>query len=130
VQRAILAVSPKTRQAVREVTESSARLITADAVQNAPVDTGKLRQSISFELLDNGLSAHMFVVVPYGWIVEFGTGGLVQIPEGFSELAGQFRGKGIRTINRPPQPYMIPAFLKYRDKHVAEVRARIRSFLR
>ena len=43
---------------------------------------------------------------------EFGTGRLVSIPDGWEEMAAQFKGKGIREVNIMPRPFMRPAFIE------------------
>ncbi len=43
------------------------------AVRGAPVDTGRLRSSLRFEVSDEGLTGEIFTDVEYGPHVEFGT---------------------------------------------------------
>ena len=49
---------------------------------------------------------------PYAPYVEFGTGSGVVVPEGFNAFAMQFYVNGKGTMRA--QPYLIPAFIKYR----------------
>ena len=79
----------------------------------APVDKGFLRSSLkwaktapmTFELVSSGAGSSY---APYQ---EFGTGGLVSIPQGLEAEAAQYKGKGIRQINMRPQPFFFaPAF--------------------
>lgn len=79
----------------------------------APVDFGALRSSLkwaktapmTFELVSSGAGSSY---APYQ---EFGTGGLVSIPQGLEAEAAQYKGKGIRQINMRPQPFFFaPAF--------------------
>ena len=130
VQRFFLSLVPSVKREVRQVTEATGRLMEADAKQNAPVDTGKLRQSITYEPTNGGYGAGLSANVAYWAWVEFGTGGEVEVPDGFEDIANQFRGKGKRTINRPAQPFLIPAYLKYRDKYVALIEERLNRILR
>ena len=97
-------------EAAKAEIEFTGRMIEADAKAAAPVDTGKLRQSIHYEPTNGGFGDRLSVNVPYGYWVEFGTGALVQIPDGWEGFAAQFRGKGIREVNLPARPYIIPAF--------------------
>ena len=87
-----------------------ARQILNDAKKTAPKLTGKLRNSGTVENSET-ISSITFNA-DYAPFLEFGTGGNVSIPNGFEELAIQFKGSGKRQINIKPQPYLIPAFLK------------------
>ena len=53
-----------------------------------------------------GFNAHY---APY---IEFGTGGLVDVPAGLEDYAIQFKGAGIKQVNLTPRPYLFPAFKK------------------
>lgn len=76
--------------------------------QNAPVDTGTLRQSIRAE--KKGKTAEVVAGAKYAPYVEFGTGSQVDlsdmlelgIPESY---AAQFKGKGVKNINLPARPF-------------------------
>lgn len=78
------------------------------AKQNAPVDTGTLRQSIRAE--KKGKTAEVVAGAKYAPYVEFGTGSQVDlsdmlelgIPESY---AAQFKGKGVKNINLPARPF-------------------------
>lgn len=84
------------------------------AVSLAPEDTGKLIQSI---IAKEVRPMHWQVeaggtYAPYAPYIEFGTGGLVDVPKEFEEEAWLAKGKGIKQVNIFPQPFMYPAFLK------------------
>lgn len=86
--------------------------IESKAKSKVAVDTGKLKQSIYHKMdYQKGLG-EVGATEDYAPYIEFGTGGNVEIPNGFSDLAIQFKGKGIRTINRVAQPFLIPSFLE------------------
>lgn len=86
--------------------------IESKAKSKVVVDTGKLKQSIYHKMdYQKGLG-EVGATEFYAPYIEFGTGGNVEIPNGFSDLAIQFKGKGIRTINRVAQPFLIPSFLE------------------
>lgn len=58
--------------------------LNASAKRDTPVDTGKLRQSITIDIEDEGFTAKVSAggaIAPYAPYVEFGTGGMVEIPE-------------------------------------------------
>jgi HK97 gp10 family phage protein len=48
----------------------------------------------------------------YAAYVEFGTGGLVDVPAGLEDYAMQYKGAGIKQVNLPPRPFLFPAFFK------------------
>lgn len=82
----------------------------ADAVQAAPSDAGFLRNSSFAER--KGLDGTVGFKVHYAPYVEFGTGGLVDVPNGLEEYALQFKGDGIRQVNLTPRPFLYPAWKK------------------
>ena len=87
---------------------AAARYTAGVAKGFAPVDTGKLQQSISYAK-EGPLTYKVYASVPYAAYVEFGTGGLVQVPPELQEIAIKFKGRGVKKINLRPQPYMFPA---------------------
>ena len=89
--------------------------IDAEAVANVPVLDGYLRGSGNTSYQDNqltGIVAFGGNAAPYAPYVEFGTGSGVVIPQGFNDFAMQFYVNGKGTMKA--QPYLIPAFIKYR----------------
>jgi HK97 gp10 family phage protein len=105
---------------IKIATAEVANEILNEAKTNAPVKYGKLRQSGLAEPINNGFGGKITFSVVYAPFVEFGTGGTVLIPSGWETFASQFKGKGIKTINLPPRPFLLPAFEKgvrdYRKK--------------
>jgi HK97 gp10 family phage protein len=71
--------------------KASALTIEKGAKRNAPVNFGRLRQSITSDT--NGLSVSVDVEAHYAPYVEFGTGGRVNT-QGFDDVANRFKGKG------------------------------------
>jgi HK97 gp10 family phage protein len=95
------------------ITNVTADDIVTDAKQKVVVDLGQLRQSIGKTTARVGYNrSFVFANAPYAPYVEFGTGGKVSIPQGFGELAAQFRGRGIKEINLPARPFLIPSYLQ------------------
>lgn len=90
----------------------TALIIANQAKMMAPVDAGKLRQSISTQ--KQGKQATITAAVDYAPYIEFGTGRFVDlsdltelgIPESY---AAQFKGKGLRDVNLPARPFLYPA---------------------
>jgi len=97
--------------------------IYAQAVANVPVLDGYLRGSGNTSYLDNqltGVVAFGGQAAPYAPYVEFGTGINVSIPQGFSDFAMQFYVNGKGTMKA--QPFLIPAYLKYRKVFLSDMR--------
>ena len=104
---------------IRQARRIAGRVILNEAKKKAPKLTGKLRNSGTVEhTLDNTKITFNADYAPY---IEFGTGGSVEIPAGFEELAIQFKGTGKRTINIKPQPYLIPTFQAGSNSYKKEV---------
>lgn len=103
--------------------ELSASAITMNEKQIAytPVDTGRLRGANNVDIskpLEKTLSNN----VEYAPYIEFGTGGLVTIPPGLEDIAGQFKGAGIRKINRRAQPFFFRAFFEEKGEMIKRLR--------
>lgn len=89
--------------------------IYAEAVANVPIQDGHLRGSGNTSYQDNqftGIVAFGGNAAPYAPYVEFGTGSGVVVPQGFSAFAMEFYVNGKGTMKA--QPYLIPAYLKYK----------------
>lgn len=109
---------------IQAVTELVARNIEKDAKSNVVANLGKLGQSIQAEKKNNynwSISAGG-ILAPYAPFVEFGTGGLVEVPEELKEIAIKFKGKGIRLINLRARPYLYPALLRGRTEYLDKLK--------
>lgn len=106
------------------VTELTARKIESYAKNNAPVDTGKLGQSIQ-AVKENEFNWNIEaggILAPYAPFIEFGTGGLVEVPNELKEKALKFKGKGIKQINLRARPFLYPALLRGRIEYVEKLK--------
>lgn len=112
LERKLNAFLSDTTEGSKQATETSTRNIYGNSRANAPVDTGQLRDSGYYEFEKDGLYGRIGFTAPHGPYLEFGTGGYVDVPEGFADYAIQFKGAGIRKVNILPQPYLIPAWLR------------------
>lgn len=128
VIKGLAAMTEQVKQVVEEEIEVGVQDIRTEAVSLAPVDTGLLRVSINAE--SQGMTGEVATKTPYAGYQEFGTGGEVNIPEGWEQVAEQYRGKGERTVNMPPQPFMNPAFESGAPKIVENINRRINDELR
>ena len=111
-----------------EVTLIKAMETEAEAKRLAPVDKGTLRQNIKQQKIDN-LNYKITSYMPYSAYMEFGTGKMVQVPEELYEIAKQFKGKGIREVNIPPQPFMYPAFVKARITYLKDLKNALQQII-
>ena len=91
------------------ITKLSAQEIEGVAKRLSPIDDGTLRQSIKTEK-EYKLSYKVTAYAKYSAFQEFGTGGLVNIPDGWERMAAKFKGKGVKQVNIKPHPFMYPAF--------------------
>ena len=106
-------LSKEADKIVLEVMEQTAYEMVKKASQLVPKNLGKLNQSIR---VVKGVGMNFIVeagggVVNYAPYVEFGTGGLVEVPKEFDEQARLALGKGLRQVNLHPKPFMYPAYL-------------------
>jgi len=105
---------------VEDTTASVAHEIEADAKRLAPVKDGFLRNQIFTQEVDP-LNYEIVAGAYYSAYMEFGTGGLVEVPEEMKEIAIQFKGKGIREVNIMPRPFLYPSFVKGRKQYLEDL---------
>jgi hypothetical protein len=104
--RLAVAVTNETTQSM--VTQAQLRV-----TSNNSIDKGQLRLSIGKTTARVGYNRSFFFSnAPYAAYVEFGTGSGVRIPNGFSEMAAPFKGKGIRRRDYGAKPFFIPSYLE------------------
>lgn len=114
-------------QMIDGITEQSARKIEKDAKQFAPANFGKLGQSIN-AFKESSSNWVIVAGAPYAAYVEFGTGGLVNVPTELKDIAITWKGKGIRKINLRPRPYMYPALLKGRKEYLETLKKALSKY--
>jgi len=115
---------------IEGITELVARNIEKNAKVNAPANFGKLGQSIQAVKFDN-LSWKIEaggVIAPHAPFVEFGTGGLVEVPTELKEQAIKFKGKGIRKVNLRARPYLYPALLQGRIEYLDKLKKLLKKY--
>jgi len=93
--------------------------IETEATAAAHVDLGILKASINGEV--DGLNGVVGTPIHYAPYIEFGTGGLVDVPAGLEDYAIKFKGAGIKQVNLFPIPFLIPAFKKHTAKMLEEL---------
>ena len=95
--------------------------INAKQVGYTPVDTGVLRGNNRFDV-SKPLNKELYNKTDYGGYVEFGTGGLVDIPNGLEDQALPWKGAGIRQVNMRAQPFFFRAFFEEAPKMLARIK--------
>jgi len=107
--------------------------IELDAKRLAPVNLGKLRQSVNTNKI-NDLNYSIGTSLKYAPYQEFGTGGFVDLSylseaEYPSSYAAQFRGKGKRKVNIPAQPFLFPALIINRGELIKDLKQSLKRLI-
>src|SRR5690606_20734513 len=85
------------REEVEDFLHEAIQNTETEAVSAAPVDTGFLKNSSYSEVKDlEGVVGFSIKYAPY---IEFGTGGLVDVPAGLEDYADDFRGGKVKKVN-------------------------------
>jgi len=113
-----------TEEQLDDVAFAAALEAIGDAINLAPVDEGRLVQSIGLEPRpDIGNAVYSLTAsVKYAPYQEFGTGDLVEVPQELTQYARQFKGKGIRKVNIKAKPYLYPAALRAQAKILRDLK--------
>ena len=106
---------------IERTTSASLLRIGSDAKRKAPVDTGRLRSSITHR--QNGTDGEVSTNVKYAPYIEFGTGNLVSVPDELKEIAMEFKGRGLRQVNLPARPFLYPALVKERPNYIRNLKS-------
>lgn len=88
-------------------------LMATSAKNMCPVDTGRLRSSISLKK-EQFMSYELVAQTDYAAYVEFGTGKyFVSNGEPWDSVASKYKGRGLKQVNLLSRPYMRPSILAY-----------------
>lgn len=112
---------------IDDKTAEIALQIELDAKNIAPKDQGKLAQSIHVVKVKDS-SYKIVAGVKYAPYVEFGTGGLVNVPKDWGNYPIRFKGKGIRQVNIRPQPYMYPSWMKGKKDYLDKLKKLLSTY--
>ena len=104
--RGIRAYEKQSIERTKEELKAWADKTEMDAKRDVPVDTGALQSSIHQSSENDGLVQTVGTNVEYAPYVEFGTGTLVDVPQGLEDYAIQFKGSGVKEVNLPARPYL------------------------
>jgi HK97 gp10 family phage protein len=121
VENALKTMDKHLRQDIGNEIKASSLTIMSNAKRLAPIDLGFLRGQISYEPISD-LTYEVQAKAKYSAYIEFGTGGEVRIPAGYEDLAILFKGKGLRTINIRPQPFLIPSYETEKPKLIQRLK--------
>lgn len=127
-------VSDVVREDVDIIIREGANDMSNQAVRNISsnglVDTGFLRNSQQVTPGPEDRHYRVGNSANYAPYHEFGTGGLVAIPADWGEIAAAFRGRGIRVVNIPARPFLVPAFNQYSPIITKDVEDAIKDALK
>jgi HK97 gp10 family phage protein len=101
--------------------------IEEDAKVLAPKNLGKLAQSIHVVKITDS-NYKIVAGVKYAPYVEFGTGGLVNVPKDWGTYPMRFKGRGIKQVNIRPQPYLLPAWIKGKRNYLKNLKKLLSSY--
>lgn len=128
----VVSSSQKVHEVIDKTLNKAAIKVQAQAKENCPADTGKLRGSISVEKIPNGYAVG--TNVEYGVYVEFGTGTLgdPSVPHTTRKYwrYKDEKGKWHTTHGMRPRPFLLPAFNQYKDKIPAAIKVNLTKALR
>jgi len=127
VIRRLEMASKVVEQIVIEEIESTVVDIYDLATADVRVDNGILKSSINQE--SKGLRGEVYVRAHYAAYVEFGTGGLVDVPSGLEDYAMLFKGAGVRQVNLPARPFLFNNARQQSKIFVDRVRRRTKKYL-
>ena len=123
------ALGKEGRKALEGAINVTASELQGNARRFAPVDTGALRQNIQ-KIRVTPLQYLVATLERYSAYVEFGTGGLVEVPKVFKDVALTWKGRGIKKINLPARPFMHPAFLIASKNFPRDLKERLKKLVK
>lgn len=129
LQRTLSDLPTKIEKVVKDTLMEYAKKIFDEAMAKVP---GSIASTYTLEVSENGLRIIIWTEDEMSAYLEFGTGGfaaelLSGKPQEMREDAMLFYVNGKGTL--PAQPYLFPAFYKYRDEIVRVMGARIRKLV-
>lgn len=128
VQRALKRFPAELDKVVKSTLLEYARLIFAEAMANLPASAGAIKSTYQIEVKEGGYVVSIYTDNEIAAYIEFGTGGHAarylsgqdnEVKE--SAIAFFVSGEG----NMPAQPYLFPAYYKYRPLLIAEMNKRV-----
>lgn len=118
-------------QGIKQTVVESAAAILSEAIANAPVDEGNLKNSGDMRISDDGLKAEVVFTADYAQTVEFGSR-----PHKIRAKNGKFlhfkvNGKDVfaKEVNHPgtpAQPFLFPASERERPLFIRKLQEELR----
>lgn len=101
--------------------------IVDEASARVPVDTGVLKSSIDKAVVvaNKKIEGEVKAGAKYAPYIEFGTGGLVNVPPGLEDYATQFKGAGVKEVNLPARAFLFPAFFRVVNEMIENINSQI-----
>jgi HK97 gp10 family phage protein len=124
--------SDKATNAVERAIQKGALQVERDAKINAPVDTGRLRASISHRLNNSGTdnpSASIGTNVEYAKYVEYGTAQRGEVSAAFLDIPENITYKTDKK-GMPAQPFLMPSFLKNKRAIMYDIKKAMQQVLK
>lgn len=120
-------ISENLTMGLHNALEQSGEIVRAEAVMNCPVDTGRLRGSITSNV--EGNTAEISAATDYAIYVEYGTGS-----KGSPEVAHTTKKQWVyrsgdnfyTTLGQKPQPFLTPALKNNKDKIIKLIREAVK----
>jgi HK97 gp10 family phage protein len=107
---------------VDNVLENAVVNIAGIARRLAPVYKGKVGGALRKSIQSGRVVKLTWEVVAGVYYVEFGTGGLVDVPKGLEKYALQFKKSDDKRFGMKAQPFLFPAFMVYRRQLIKDLR--------
>ncbi len=128
VKKALATLEKRVPLAAKQEVATSALNIRFGAMQRCPVDTGRLRASISIEYVRDGLGAEIGTEMQYAPYVEFGTKPHEIKPKTKRALFWPGAAHPVASVQHPgtkAQPFLFPAWEEERPKLLTRIKERL-----
>lgn len=112
-------------QAVKDTVNESALNVQKGAKRRCPVDTGRLRSSITIQPYNGGFTMQVGTNVKYAPSVEFGTGPRVIRAKRKKALYWPGASHPVKKVTLPPQPakpFLFPAWEEEKPRFVSALK--------
>ena len=110
-------IKGKVKEAVERGLEMCGMRATDYAKRECPVDTGTLRNSITYAMEHDGNAVQIGTNVEYAVYVEMGTGKYVEGGRDTPWFYEDENGNWHKTEGQPPKPYLKPALQDHADEY-------------
>ena len=127
-EKSIIKINEKTAQEIVLNAKINARNLGL-INKNPKITGGSLIQGIGTDS-EGKLNQVVFAKEKYSAYMEFGTGGLVEIPEELKKVASEFKGDGIKKINIQARPFLYPAFVKGRVQYLQDLKDKLNELVK